>query len=52
MGIHVQNGAGQQSLGEEAYKEAWKEHYEITQIRTLWNAECMPEESTVEGLAG
>ena len=49
--MHVQNDAGQQSLGEETYKEAWKEHYELTQIRTLWNAEGMLEESPVEGLA-
>ena len=51
MGIHVQNDTGQQLPGEEALKEAWKEHYEFTQIRTLWNAEDMPEESPVEGLA-
>ena len=38
-------------LGEEALKEAWKEHYEVTQIRTLWNAKGMPEEIPVEGLA-
>ena len=51
MGIHVQNDAGQQSLGEETLKEAWKEHYELIQIRTVWNAEGMLEESQVEGLA-
>ena len=32
-------------------KEAWKVHYEVTQIRTLWNAEDMPEEIPVEGPA-
>ena len=32
-------------------KEAWKEHYEVTPIRTLWNAEGMPEEIPVEGPA-
>ena len=32
-------------------KEAWKEHYEVTQIRTLWNAKGMPEEIPVEGPA-
>ena len=32
-------------------KEAWKEHYEVTQIRTLWNAERVPEETPVEGSA-
>ena len=32
-------------------KEPWKEHYEVTQIRTLWNAEGMPEEIQVEGPA-
>ena len=47
----VRNDAGQQSLGEEALKEAWKEHYEFTQIRTIWNAKGMPEEIPVEGLA-
>ena len=51
MGIHVQNDAGQQLLGEEAKKGAWKEHYEFTRIRTIWNADDMPEESTAEGLA-
>ena len=51
MGIHVQNDTGQQLLCEEALKEAWKEHYEFTQILTLWNAEGMPEESPVEDLA-
>ena len=45
---HVRNDAGQQSLGEEALKEAWNE---FTQIRTLWNAKGMPEEIPVEGLA-
>ena len=43
----MRNDAGQQSLGEEAMKEAWKEHYEVTQIQTLWNAEGMLEEIPV-----
>ena len=51
MGINVQNDADQQSLGEEMLQEAWKKHYELTQIRILWNAEGMLEESPVEGLA-
>ena len=32
-------------------KEAWKEHYEVTQIRTRWNAEGMPEKISVKALA-
>ena len=43
----MRNDAGQQALGE----EVWKEHYEVTQIRTLWNAKGMPEDIPVEGLA-
>ena len=51
MGIHVQNDASQESQGEEALKEALKEHYEFTQIRTIWNAEGMSEENRDEGPA-
>ena len=51
MGIHAQSDTGQQSLGEEALKETWKEHSDLIQIRTLRNAEGMIEENPVEGLA-
>ena len=46
----VKNDAGQLSLGEEAKKEAWREHYEhLLNVEFPWNPEDLSEESPVEG---
>ena len=47
---HVKNDDGQLSLGEEAKKVAWKEHYWLLlNVEFQWNPEDLSEESPVEG---